>query len=99
MKTRQLASLSILFFSGVAFATSTNFPRAKVSIDAPNGWTTTIKPEQVLVTDAPGDVAASFVVVPSGAIDAASEAASRSLATTISGIKTTGTQRVTINGM
>lgn len=101
MKLRaQVASFSVVVLSAVAaFAGPTTFPRAKVMIDAPTGWTTTIKPEQVLVADAPGDVAASFVVVPTGAIDAASEAANKSLATTITGIKTKETTKTTINGM
>ncbi len=100
IRAQHVAPFSILVLTAAsAFAGTTNFPRAKVSIDAPTGWTTTIKPEQVLVADAPGDVAASFVVVPAGAVDAASDAANRSLATTITGIKVKETTKATINGM
>jgi hypothetical protein len=82
-----------------AFANTTSYPSAKVAFDAPSGWTTTIKPDQVIVADAPGDVAASFVVVPSGAIDQAAHAAGEALGKLITGIKVLDDQKVTINGM
>ena len=100
MNRAPVAPFLVLVLSAAsAFANTTSYPSAKVAFDAPAGWTTTIRPDQVVVTDAPGDVAASFVVVPSGAINAASQAAGRSLATTITNIKVTDDQKVTINGM
>ena len=100
MKANRVAPLAVVLLSVVpAFAGITTYPAAKVSIEAPAGWNTTIKGDQVTVADTPGDVAASFVVVPAGAIDAASRAAGRSLANIVTNITVQEDQKSTVNGM
>jgi hypothetical protein len=100
MKTTRVAPLLVVALAAApAFAGITTYPAAKVSIEAPAGWTTTIKGDQVTVAPAGGDVAASFVVVPAGAIDAASRAAGRSLANIITNMTVQDDQKTTVNGM
>ena len=99
MKAR-IAPIGVVMLAvAPAFAGVTTYPAAKVSIEEPPGWKTTIRGDQVTVADAQQDVAASFVVVPAGAIDAASRAAGRSLATTITNITVQEDQKGNVNGM
>jgi hypothetical protein len=81
-----------------ALAETVTHAAAKVSIDVPPGWTKKTGKTLVL-SDPAGDTAAAFAVVPAGAIDQASAAAGRQLAKTITGIKVTDDEKVTINGM
>jgi hypothetical protein len=100
MKAHRFAPLlGIMVAVAPAFAGVTTYPAAKVSIEEPPGWKTTIKGDQVTVADGPADVAASFVVVPAGAIDAAARAAGRSLATTITNVTVQDDQKGNVNGM
>ena len=100
MKLNRVAPFLVVVLSvAPAFAGITTYPAAKVSIEAPAGWTTTIKGDQVTVQDQPGDVAASFVVVPANTIDAASRAAGQSLARVITNITVQEDQKATVNGM
>ena len=99
MKAR-IAPFAVVLLAVVpVFAGVTTYPAAKVSIEEPQGWKTTIRGDQVTVADAQNDVAASFVVVPSGAIDAASRAAGRSLANIITNITVQEDQKGNVNGM
>jgi hypothetical protein len=100
MKLHRIAPLlAVSFVVAPAFAGVTTYPAAKVSIEEPVGWKTTIKGDQVTVADAANDCAASFVVLPAGAIDAASRAAGRSLANVITNITVQDDQKSTVNGM
>lgn len=99
MKARIAPLLVVILAVVPAFAGVTTYPAAKVSIEEPPGWKTTIRGDQVTVADAQQDVAASFVVVPAGAIDAASRAAGRSLANVITNITVQEDQKGNVNGM
>jgi predicted Zn-dependent protease len=81
-----------------ALAETITHAASKVTIDVPAGWK--YKTGKTLVMeDANGDTAAAFAVVPAGAVDQASAAAGRQLASTIQNIKVIDDEKVNINGM
>jgi hypothetical protein len=93
------ATTAALLFAVPAFADTMIYSAARVSVDIPQGWTSSSSGQTMTLQAPRGDVAASFVAVPDGALKSAGEAAGRELAKVIDQIKVQGTEQVTVNGM
>ncbi|HEY3821630.1 MAG TPA: hypothetical protein VGL81_30900 [Polyangiaceae bacterium] len=102
MKTIRLVcaiALATALVAAPALADTTTWPSAKVSVDAPAGWTSTIKGNQVLLATAKGDIAVDFVTVPAGAAADAGGAAGRQLGKVMDKVTVKNNKPVTVNGM
>jgi hypothetical protein len=91
--------LAVALFAVPALADTLTYSAAKVSVDIPQGWSASKSGNQLTVESPHGDVAASFVAVPDGAVQKAGEAVGRELAKVIDKIAVKDTEEVTVNGM
>lgn len=102
MKTIWFAApilFALALIGAPALADTTTWPSAKVSVDSPPGWTSTIKGNQVLLATAKGDIAVDFVTVPAGGVNDAAGAAGRQLGKMMDKVTVKNNKPVTINGM
>jgi hypothetical protein len=102
MKTIRAALTTVvatMLVAAPAFAATTAWPSAKVSVDSPAGWTTTIKGNEVDLATQKGDIAVVFVTVPAGAVKDASTAVGRQLGKSVDNVTVKNTKPVNINGM
>jgi hypothetical protein len=92
-------ALALALVAAPALASVTTWPSAKVSVDAPAGWTSTIKGNQVALATTGGDVAVDFVTIPAGGASDAAGAAGRQLGKVLDKVTVKNNKPVNINGM